>query len=211
MARTDLSVCASLRPAPQLFCPSAGANRPIPVTFADQAGVPGVLGVIGPSAGSPEKPAELWTCAAGLRRRRPSCGGPRGQSAAGAGLLAAGTLCLQLTPVHAAGAASQRVLLLPAASDSQGAYCTTPTCPQVHLAPAFFFSRRLPLGSVSLSLWTPSLSFVQPILFGTFAMPLKYRVNETEVSMASGGETAISGWEGRLRAHPEAPRDPQSP
>lgn len=210
MARTDLSVCASLQPAPQLFCPSAGANRLIPVTFADQAGVPSVLGVISPSAGSPEKPAELWTCAAGLRRRRPSCGGPRGQSAAGAGWLTAGTLPAA-QPVHAAGAASQRVLLLPAASDGQGACRTTPTCPQVHLAPAFFFSRRLPLGSVFLSLWTPSLSFVQPILFGTCAMPLKYRVNETEVSMASGGETATSGWEGRLRAHPEASQEPQSP
>ena len=84
-----------------------------------------------------EEEALVW------RSQGAACLG-EGQSAAGAGLLAAGPLCLQPTPVHAAGAASQRVLLLPVASDSQGACPTAPACPRVHLTRDFFFSRCLP-------------------------------------------------------------------
>lgn len=98
MVRTDLSDCASLRPAPQSLCLSAGANRPVPVTFADWAEVPGILGVIGPSARFPEKPAELWTCSAGLWRRRPWCGVPRGLPALGRGSQQQGQDCSLRVP-----------------------------------------------------------------------------------------------------------------
>ena len=149
MVRTDLSDCVSLRPAPQSLCLSAGANRPVPVTFADWAEVPGILGVIGPSARFPEKPAELWTCSAGLRRRRPWCGGPRGLPALGRGSQLQGQDCSLRVP----SACSPRLctLRVPLAGGScsaqwplkPGRLAHRPCLPQAHLA-RDFFSRRLP-------------------------------------------------------------------
>lgn len=61
---------------------------------------------------------------------------------------------LQPTPVHAAGATSQRSCSSQRPLTARAACPTAPACPQVHLARDFFFSRRLP-GSVFLTLWTP--------------------------------------------------------